>query len=80
MELGGTKSDSASYELVVTRMRFMGAQRKSQGGGAGGVDAASTPLRIVGLSSCVANGHDVGHWLGCKTRTGIHCFTPDVRR
>ena len=30
VELGGTKSDSASYELVVTRMRFMGAQRKSQ--------------------------------------------------
>jgi hypothetical protein len=27
LDLGGTGSESASLELIVTRMRFMGAQR-----------------------------------------------------
>ena len=46
LDLGGTGSESASLELVVTRMRFMGAQRTDQ----------QPRLRILGLSSCVANG------------------------
>ena len=69
MEQSTTGSDSASYELTVTRMRFMGAQRNKE----------STPLRIIGMSHCIANGADVGHWLGCKSR-GIHSFTPDISR
>ena len=54
LDLGGTGSESASLELIVTRMRFMGAQRTDN----------QPRLRILGLSSCVANGTDLGHWLG----------------
>jgi pre-mRNA-splicing helicase BRR2 len=70
LDVGGTGSESASYELIVSRMRFMGAQRGSHG----------IPLRLIGLSSCIANGVDVGHWLGAKSKTGIFSFTPDIHR
>ena len=56
--IGGTASVAAELELVVSRMRFMSAQLKGNGG---------PGVRIVALSSCMANGVDVGHWLGAKS-------------
>jgi pre-mRNA-splicing helicase BRR2 len=45
-------------EAVVSRMRFMASQLKEQ---------LSHHLRIVGLSASVANGKDLGDWMGVKS-------------
>jgi pre-mRNA-splicing helicase BRR2 len=74
--IGGTASVAAELELVVSRMRFMSAQLKGNGG---------PGVRIVALSSCMANGVDVGHWIGAKSFKkggggGIFSFAPEVGR
>ena len=74
--IGGAASVAAELELVVSRVRFMSAQLKSNGG---------PGVRIVALSSCMANGVDVGHWIGAKSfkkggSGGIFSFAPEVGR
>jgi pre-mRNA-splicing helicase BRR2 len=58
--LGGT--GGPVLEVVCSRMRYMSTQLDSK-------------LRIVALSSSLANAKDVGHWLGCT----LFNFPPNAR-
>jgi pre-mRNA-splicing helicase BRR2 len=61
--LGGT--EGPVLEIVVSRARYVSSQ-------------LDRPVRIVGLSSSLANARDVGDWIGAPS----HCvfnFAPDVR-
>eukprot|EP00939_MAST-03C_sp_MAST-3C-sp1_P002064 g2064.t1 len=55
----------AVLEVIVARMRYIAAQR-------------SSGLRIVGLSTALANAHDLAEWLGVD-RSGLFNFRPSVR-
>lgn len=48
--------------MITSRMRFMSSQLE-------------TPLRIVGLSTSLANARDVGEWIGA-TSHGLFNFPP----
>ena len=61
--LGG--SEGPPLEVVVSRARYVAAQLDRK-------------VRIVGLSSSLANAKDVGDWLGAKQHS-IYNFAPDVR-
>ena len=61
--LGGT--EGPPLEVVVSRARYVAAQLDRK-------------VRIVGLSSSLANSKDVGDWLGAKHHS-IYNFAPDVR-
>jgi len=52
-------------EVIVSRMRRISEQTKSK-------------IRIVGLSTALANARDVADWLGIK-RNGFFNFKPSVR-
>jgi activating signal cointegrator complex subunit 3 len=49
----------------VSRMRFISAQ-------------TDVPIRFVGLSTALANPHDLGNWLGIDS-VGVYNFRPSVR-
>ena len=53
-------------EVLVSRMRYIAA-------------ATGTPLRVVGLSTALANAGEVGAWLGVPAPTGLFNFKPSVR-
>ena len=53
-------------EVLVSRMRYIAA-------------ATGTPLRVVGLSTALANAGEVGAWLGVPVPTGLFNFRPSVR-
>ncbi|KAJ5078160.1 u5 small nuclear ribonucleoprotein helicase [Anaeramoeba ignava] len=57
--------NGAVMEVVVSRMRCMGAQTQRA-------------LRVVGLSAAVENARDMGEWLDVP-RSAMFCFRPDVR-
>ncbi|EAZ63248.2 RNA helicase-related protein required for pre-mRNA splicing [Scheffersomyces stipitis CBS 6054] len=61
----GANRKGSMYEVVLARMRFISAQKQ-------------TNLRIVALSSSVANGRDIGEWLGCA-KNNIFNFDPKER-
>jgi len=61
--LGGT--EGPALEIVASRARYVAAQLDCK-------------VRIVGLSSSLANAKDVGDWLGAKQHS-IYNFAPDVR-
>ena len=52
-------------EIVTSRMRYIAAQ-------------TSKPIRIVALSTSLANARDLGEWIGCKSH-GLFNFHPNVR-
>ena len=52
-------------EVVCSRMRYMSSQIERK-------------VRIVALSSSVANAKDLGQWLGASTH-GLFSFHPNVR-
>jgi len=52
-------------EVIVSRMRYMATQLK-------------THIRIIGLSTALANAVDLGNWLGVETM-GFFNFKPSVR-
>ncbi len=52
----------AALQMITSRMRFMSSQLE-------------TPLRIVGLSTSLANARDVGEWIGA-TSHGLFNFPP----
>lgn len=54
-----------TLEVIVSRMRYIAAQTGNK-------------IRIVGLSSSLANAHDVGDWIGASMRTTFN-FHPTVR-
>ncbi|KAH8093028.1 hypothetical protein JL720_5202 [Aureococcus anophagefferens] len=59
-------------EAIVSRARFISEQADS--------NADSPPkVRIVGLSTALANAHDLAAWLGCDPKTGLFNFRPAVR-
>ena len=47
-------------EVIVSRMRYISAQTSRQ-------------LRFVGLSTALANAHDLGSWLGIRPQV---CLSP----
>lgn len=61
--IGGNKG--ATYEMIISRMRYMATQLSKQ-------------IRIIGLSVSLANGKTLGSWLGCKVST-IFNFHPNVK-
>ncbi|CAL8467727.1 g7265 [Coccomyxa elongata] len=52
-------------EVITSRMRYISNQRES-------------PIRIVGLSTSLANAKDLGEWIGA-TSHGLFNFPPGVR-
>ncbi|XP_058808781.1 activating signal cointegrator 1 complex subunit 3 [Phymastichus coffea] len=52
-------------EVIVSRTNFIASH-------------TSKTLRIIGLSTALANAVDLGHWLGIK-RMGLYNFRPSVR-
>lgn len=61
--IGG--SDGPTLEVVVSRIRFAASQLEKQ-------------VRIVGLSSSLANAKDVGDWMGVPSHA-VYNFSPDCR-
>ncbi|CAJ0915055.1 unnamed protein product, partial [Mesorhabditis belari] len=61
--IGGT--NGPVMEVVCSRMRYMASQMDAQ-------------LRIIGLSSSLANAKDIGAWLGCPTGS-VFNFPPSCR-
>eukprot|EP00658_Telonema_sp_P-2_P023494 TRINITY_DN19421_c0_g1_i1.p1 TRINITY_DN19421_c0_g1~~TRINITY_DN19421_c0_g1_i1.p1 ORF type:complete len:944 (-),score=197.13 TRINITY_DN19421_c0_g1_i1:126-2957(-) len=53
-------------EVIVSRMRYIGWHQGS-------------PIRLVGLSTAVANPGDLGAWLGVEKRWAMFNFEPSVR-
>ena len=51
-----------ALQMITSRMRFMSSQLE-------------TPLRIVGLSTSLANARDVGEWIGASSH-GLFNFPP----
>ena len=51
-----------AVQMITSRMRFMSSQLE-------------TPLRIVGLSTSLANARDVGEWIGASSH-GLFNFPP----
>jgi activating signal cointegrator complex subunit 3 len=41
-------------------------------------DSLGRPIRFVGLSTALANAHDLADWLGCPV-SGLFNFKPSVR-
>lgn len=54
------------YESIISRMRFMSAQ------------LSESSIRMIGLSSSLANGKDFGEWFGCATGN-VFNFNPSER-
>lgn len=61
--IGGPKGPT--LEVVASRMRYVSAQ-------------LDRPIRIVGLSHSLANGRDLGEWIGAGNH-GLFNFPPAVR-
>ncbi|ESL11076.1 RNA helicase [Trypanosoma rangeli SC58] len=53
-------------EVIVSRMRYIGWHRKA-------------PIRLVGLSTAVANPADLSSWLGVQEKWAVFNFDPSVR-
>ena len=58
----------AAYEVVISRVRQIQTEIQSQ-----------TKVRIVGLSSPLANAKDVSDWLGVNFSESCFNFHPSVR-
>jgi pre-mRNA-splicing helicase BRR2 len=61
--IGG--EEGPTLEIVVSRARFVASQLER-------------PVRIVGLSTSLANAKDVGEWIGAASQA-VFNFAPDVR-
>ncbi|OTF73213.1 hypothetical protein BLA29_015038, partial [Euroglyphus maynei] len=61
--LGG--QDGPIYEVICSRIRYMSSQIEK-------------PIRIVALSSPIANAKDIAQWLGCSHGHTFN-FHPSVR-
>lgn len=61
----GNGIQGVKYETVISRLRLIGAQLERE-------------IRIVALSSPLANGRDFGEWIGCS-KQDIFNFLPENR-
>lgn len=57
--------DGATYEMLISRMSFISNQLDNK-------------TRIVALASCIANGRDLGEWLGVS-KGNIYNFSPQEK-
>ncbi|QLL34924.1 hypothetical protein HG536_0H02990 [Torulaspora globosa] len=57
--------DGATYEILISRMSFISNQLDNK-------------TRIVALASCIANGRDLGEWLGVS-KGNIYNFSPQEK-
>eukprot|EP00004_Rigifila_ramosa_P013501 TRINITY_DN2991_c0_g1_i2.p1 TRINITY_DN2991_c0_g1~~TRINITY_DN2991_c0_g1_i2.p1 ORF type:complete len:1464 (+),score=450.91 TRINITY_DN2991_c0_g1_i2:2178-6569(+) len=55
-----------TIEVITSRMRYISAQLQD-------------PIRIVGLATSLANGKDVGEWIGASSSNAQFNFSPAVR-
>jgi activating signal cointegrator complex subunit 3 len=53
-------------EVIVSRMRYISSQ-------------TNTPIRVIGLSTALANADDLADWLGIDPNLGLFNFRPSVR-
>jgi activating signal cointegrator complex subunit 3 len=53
-------------EVIVSRMRYISSQTEN-------------PIRIIGLSTALANAKDLADWLGIENNIGLFNFRPSVR-
>ena len=68
--IGG--NEGPTLEMVVSRIRYINQQLKAQNTG------EPVLMRIVGLSTSLANAKDVGEWIGA-TPASLFNFHPNVR-
>ncbi|VDK53455.1 unnamed protein product, partial [Anisakis simplex] len=59
----------AVLEAIITRLKLMAMKRRSDG---------SNTVRVVGLSTALANAGDIAEWLNIK-ESGLFNFRPNVR-
>jgi replicative superfamily II helicase len=62
LQLIGSGDVGATYEVVLSRTRYVSAQ-------------TDMPTRIVGLSVSLANARDIGEWLGAPA-SNVFNFSP----
>jgi pre-mRNA-splicing helicase BRR2 len=60
-----------AMEVVISRMRYISSQKRQQGNQA-------SKLRIVGLSTSLANAKDIGEWMGVPLKS-LFNFSPKMR-
>lgn len=65
----GRSDIGPQYEISLSRTRFISAQLE---------EAGSVGIRIVALSECLANAHDIADWLGCP-QAAIFNFDASAR-
>ena len=65
----GRSDIGSQYEIALSRTRFISTQIEEAGG---------SRIRIVALSECLANAHDVADWLGCP-QVAIFNFDASAR-
>lgn len=65
LQLLGDERVGPTYEVVCSRARFIAAQLEA-------------PTRMIGLAVSLANGGDVGEWLGAE-KSNIFNFAPSAR-
>jgi len=53
-------------EVIVSRRNFISQHTQRN-------------VRVIGLSTALANARDLGDWLGLKGTTGLYNFKPSVR-
>ena len=61
----GNGSQGTKYETIIARMKFIAAQLERE-------------MRIVALSTPLANGRDFGEWIGCSKQDCFN-FSPENR-
>lgn len=65
VHLIGDEVVGPTYEVIISRMRYIASQTQK-------------PIRIVALSTSVANARDLGEWLGATSHS-VFNFHPSVR-
>ena len=71
----------AVLEVIVSRMRLMSQQRDLLGDGSENKEkdsASGHNVRLIGLSTALANARDLADWLGIG-QIGVYNFQPSVR-
>ncbi|KAL1920366.1 uncharacterized protein VTP21DRAFT_743 [Calcarisporiella thermophila] len=65
LHLIGNEEIGPTYEVIVSRMRYISSQTENN-------------IRIVALSTSLANARDLGEWIGANARS-VFNFHPSVR-
>ncbi|KAL9618637.1 MAG: hypothetical protein Q9160_006678 [Pyrenula sp. 1 TL-2023] len=68
--LGGDRGPI--LEIIVSRMNYIAAQTASSSGG-------QNTIRLLGMSTAIANAPDLANWLGVKQSVGLFNFRHSVR-